>query len=435
MPFLESALIGAFGSMMGRRDEGRQNRENTILANKLAAEQAAIAFKRNIKATDKANRFNVKQGLKAEKRSDQNVKQAMAFNAQEANKARNFSRAEANKANALSEERDLRNRAWAQEDYNQQKEDFSTQFQRSREAAVAAGFNPLSVLGSQMTPSVGAGGLSSSSYGGGGAVGASSGFATATSPTSSVPMAYGAPVAVQPLASNASIVGAIGELGQELTGVNAVQRQTEQLERDLAQIELDQLRSGVSYPERQPGPPMLGSTASPVGDTSTTPGVNWTDPSGTEWRNGNPDPNGMPEYYRYNEAGDLVEYVPTPQSTMYGIVDNQVLSGPSVVAMDPSGELLNTEQVGLVGAQLGAQEIYREVQSDSARAAASAPPDDPGQYYTDSSDFYADVNRRMPDHVNNTIPLMGLPPAAEPPERVFVPPLFGRDHTTPYWAY
>lgn len=279
--FLLSAFANVAGSLLGRADEARQARENTDRANAEARAAATLAFRRNQRASAKANRWNVKQAALAERRSDDNATTARRFNADQAAKANRFTKDQADLAYQRSERRDLRNRQWAKDDYQQQKADYGSQFERLRSAAEKAGFNPLSVLGSQMTPLSAAGGLSSSSYGAGVGVGASTGFASSVGPTASVPMAYASDVAVAPIASNAAVVGAVGELGAEVTGANAVQRQTDELYRDLAQIQLDELRSGVrataggpAFPSAPAGAvPQLGRNAWPVGGVSVTPDV------------------------------------------------------------------------------------------------------------------------------------------------------------------
>lgn len=409
-------MIQGVAGLFGRRDEGRQARENTLLANKLAQQNETTAWKRNKQATNRANKFNVRQAAVAEKRSDANAKVAMAYNAAEANKARNFSRAEANKANALSEERDLRNRQWAQDDYAQQKDDFATQFQRSRDAAIAGGFNPLSALGAQMTPGMGAGGLSSSSYGGGGAAAASTGFASASGPTSSVPMSYGAPVAVQPLASNMAIVGGISELGQELTGVNAVQRQTDTLYRDLAQLELDQRRSGVNpYAAPAGRVPSLGSSAIPTTDTSASEGPGyltddtWTDAYGNVWDNRN-------GRLTREEDGVIYEYRNTPQARGQGIIQGPVTGGTEAsVFMDPSDEMLTRSNIVDLAGQ-----VLPQVITDRDNAYLRSHPEGQSETFAErEAEFYEQetpyvdemsVARRQPAYINSTVPLLGAPP-------------------------
>lgn len=278
-PFMISAGLNLVGSLLGRRDEGRQARENTDRANAQSHKEAVWASNQNKKASRRANKFNVKQAKIAEKRSDENAAVSRRFNAQEAAKARSFSAREADKVNQLSETRDLRNREWAKEDYEQQRTDLGNQFTDLRAAAEKGGFNPLSVLGSSMVPSMGAGGLSSSSYAAGSPVAASSGFSSPGAVTASVPMTYGAPVAVQPLVSNDAILGSLREFGQEATGINNVARAADQARLDLANIELDRARSGVdlgdyghNYPQYQgtPGVASMGNTAVPVSNEAHT---------------------------------------------------------------------------------------------------------------------------------------------------------------------
>lgn len=367
-PFLISAGINLVGGLLGRRDEEQQARENSDLAYQRSRQENKWALKQNRKDVRKARAFDVAQSKVAERRGDENANQARKYNSEEARKAERFSAAQADKANALSEERDLRNREWAKEDYDQQKEDYGTQFQRLRESAESAGFNPLSVLGSQMTPGAGAGGLSSSSYGAGGGVAASSGFATPNPVTAgSVPMTYGAEVSVQPLVSNAGILGAVTELGRELTGANAIARETDELYRDLAEIELEKARSGVTaapqtapgnYPSAPAGAvPNLGNTAVPVGDVSTTPsGDTWDDAYGNTWNTGE-----MPRPWRYGDDGGIIEYVPSPQTSMTGVVANQATGGNAVVPLDPSGEVLTGEQLATVGAILAPQAVVNHM--------------------------------------------------------------------------
>lgn len=358
-PFLLSGLIQGVTGLFGRRDEQRQARDNTAeanaaareqmnLANRFNVEQATVANRRNVKNTrlvdrinDKnaqvanrftaqqtrqANRASSRQAAKANRFSSAEAEKARDYNAQQARQANKFSARQANKANeftaeqqhkanvftrreskraqALTEASALRNREWGKEDYAQQRADMSNQFTDLRAAAEKAGFNPLSVLGSQMVPQMGAGGLSSSSYGSssgvagsgvaasgvGGSSSAPMGVAASgvggsgvLSPVSGVapastPMSYGAPVSVAPLVSNAAITGDIAELGRELTGVNATQRANDQLYDDLARIELDQARAGApimptgSAPS-VPGVAGLRPAVVPVGSVSASPGM------------------------------------------------------------------------------------------------------------------------------------------------------------------
>lgn len=297
-PFLISAGISAIAGLFGRRNERKQAKDNTAEANSLAHKEAEWALNESRKSERDARRFNVereenrrnfdiRQATLAEKRSDENARISRKFNRRERQEANKFTKQQNDLAYERSEKRDLRNRDWAKEDYKQQRKDFGNQFVDLRKAAEKAGFNPLTALGAQMVPSMGAGGLSSSSYGSGQGMAASSGFSTSPSVTGgsvtgSAPMAYGAPVSVAPLVSNDAIIGAVSEIGRELTGVNAIARQTDQLNRDIAQIELDQLRSGVvgyqptlntgdTYPTIAAGRlPHLGQTAVPAGSVSTS---------------------------------------------------------------------------------------------------------------------------------------------------------------------
>lgn len=389
-PFLLSAGANVLAGLFGRNDEARQNRENTDRANAQARAENDRAWQRNKLATKRGNKWNARQARIAEKRTDENAAVSRRFNAKQADKANYFTKAQTDKAYERSEARDLRNRGWAEEDYAQQKDDFATQFSRSRDAAIAGGFNPLSVLGSQMTPSMGAGGLSSSSYGAGQGAAASAGFSGGMQAApASVPMAYGAPVAVQPIASNASIVGAVAELGQELSGENAVQRQTDELYRDLAQIQLDQARSGVrpGYPETPVGSvPSLGNHAAPAGNvSSSSPGETMVI-DGTTW-NVNRQGNALPQLWRVGSDGNFIEYRPVSQSTMYGLVDNALLTGPRAVGMDPSDEVLTVDQAKNVGIQIGAQEAADFLVDDGITS---------GQYDDDYTPFTGVPNLQLP---------------------------------------
>lgn len=348
-PFILSAGAKVLGSLFGRRDEGRQARENTDRANRLSREAADLAWERNQAAASGADKRNHRNAIWAERQSDLNAHQAREFNAAQADKANAFTKAQNDLAYERSEVRDLRNREWAKADYAQQKGDLANQFVDLRAAAKKGGFNPLAVLGTQMTPSLAAGGLSSSSYGAGSGVGASAGFSAVAPVSASVPMAYGAEVSVQPVVSNAAILGEVAELGREFTGENAVQRQTQELQRDLMRIELDTLRSGV-FPSAPSGAlPSMGSAAVPVASLSSSVGGGRNQRSeATNWSNED-----MPRPWRYEEGESVVptEVIPTPYSSGYGIV--RVFGMDVPVPMDPSGEMLGVGQMPVLAMATG----------------------------------------------------------------------------------
>jgi len=377
-PYIISSLINAGANILGRADEGRQARENTLLANQLARENETIAWNRNKRATKRANKFNVRQALKAEERSDENAAISREYNSAERALANEFTKAQVDENFQRSEARDLRNREWAKDDYEQQRQDFGNQFTDLRAAAEKAGFNPLSVLGSQMVPSSGAGGLSSSSYGAGQGQAASAGFAGSQGVVGSVPMAYGAPVSVQPLVSNAGIVGGVAELGQELTGLNAVQRQTDQLYRDLAQIELDQARSGVSAPMSAGALPQFGNQALPVGARSVS--NNGSSPEGLFDVSGGGFGN-FDEGYADVFSGDSpvgpfgAETRPDPVATGFGLLANAYLPGSYDVPYLVLGDTDEWSDNPLNYGWLGLQAIYRG-----------------GQYAADKSNRFAERN-------------------------------------------
>jgi len=224
-----SAAIGVVGGLFGNSQEreaaaeaNQQSWDQMLWQNSFNRGQARVAYKRGRKNMRLADRM-----------SDKNVRLAQKFQGKQAKLA--WER---------TDEAALRNRKWAKADYRQQKKDMGSQFVRLRHAAEKAGFNPLSVLGASMVPNP-AGGISSSSYG------AASGVAPigVSAPGVSAAMGgYGAPVAVPALASNDAILGGIQELGRELTGEAALERENAKFANELARIELEQAKARLAAP-------------------------------------------------------------------------------------------------------------------------------------------------------------------------------------------
>lgn len=258
-PFLLSSLIGAGAGIFGQQQQNDSAVRATELANAAARQAATVAHKRNKQAATLGFRRDVRTMERANDMNQVNTKQAQAFNSKEAAIARTAQRNMTFQA-----------REWQNQDYRRTKEDQSNQFVALREAAEKAGFNPLSVMGAGGFVPPSAPGLGSSSFGAASSPGAPpvAGFG------SSVPMSYGAPVSVAPLASNEAVVGAVAELGRELTGVNEIERANEQFYRDLAAIESERASQRMPAPvvyAPTPGVAGLGRTAVPVGDERGNP--------------------------------------------------------------------------------------------------------------------------------------------------------------------
>lgn len=354
-PFLGSALINGVASLFGNRQQAQAGVAATRVANQGAIDQLNRANKFNVKATNRANKWNARQSEIAENRGRSNTKQAQSFSANQAAIANQFTKEQIDTAYQREEASDLRDRAWAQEDYAQQRQDLSTQFTDLRAAAEKGGFNPLSVLGTSMVPSMGAGGLASNSFGAGSGV-AAGGFALpgAQTPPSSVPMSYGAPVAVAPLVSNDAVVGAVAELGQELTGANAVGRANDQIYADLAQVELERAMSDApsGFGPRVPAP--MGNFAVPAGHTRTSA------PPGSSVGSGEVSHAGrVPDSYVTNTNDPLlrddqpVEVVPATRSPFIQEIDNRVtdvLGGP-MPFLGQDGEMVGIDELAGMAVQ------------------------------------------------------------------------------------
>ncbi|AXH76576.1 MAG: hypothetical protein [Microviridae sp.] len=255
-PFGISSMIQAGAAAAGRASDQKFMREQTNKANAFSVNERKISNRYNAQQASVANQRNVKNAIRTDAMNDENArvanrvagrneKRARDFNAEEAQKSRDFTAEQNRIANAKTVQAQVRAHNWAEEDYARGKQDQASQFTDLRAAAEAAGLNPLSVLGAGSVPTSSTG-LSSSSFAAG-----SGAAATATASDTfggqapgvmgaSVPMSYGAPVAIQPLVSGDAVVGAVGELGRELTGVNAINRANEQVYTDLAKIQLEQ---------------------------------------------------------------------------------------------------------------------------------------------------------------------------------------------------
>lgn len=391
-PFILSSLLGAGASLLGQRRDQAFSLAATREANAASAKQLKMANQFNVKQARKAQQTNKANTYLADKLNDKNTAMAQKYNSAQAQAAMRFSGKQADKANAftaeqnrianeLSEAQALRNRDWAQQDYAQQRTDLSNQFVDMRAAAEKGGFNPLAVMGAQMVPSLGAGGLSSSSFAASpgaaapGVAGSSVASPVAGVAPASVPMSYGAPVAVAPLVSNDAVVGAVSELGRELTGVNAVQRQNDQLMNDLAQIELDQARAGApmmpvgptatestdyvdSFPAHQatPGVASLRPPAVPVGNVSSDGSLGGSDIA-NYWSSGFSDPQ-----FRIGMPGDStrpIERAPTQNISGLMEIENDIVGRRTIVGAD--GEPADLSQLAAVGLQIGAQEGHRAI--------------------------------------------------------------------------
>lgn len=271
---LGGALGGLAGGLFDRGQEQDALDDRASAANAMELERWKMTNAANKKAATVAYRRDMKTMKRSDRMSDQNVRAAQRWQAQQALKAWD-----------RTDKSALRARRWAKEDYQRQKGDVKNQFVRLREAAEKAGYNPLSVLGAGSGMLSPAGGITSSSYGAASGVGAApvSGFAAST------PMAgYGAPVHVAPLASNDAIGGLVGELGRELTGEAALDRQRDAIATEIASIELERMRGG--FPAQGYGLPALGAYAAPTPSArmsgapeDVVPGMDGPFPGTPEW--------------------------------------------------------------------------------------------------------------------------------------------------------
>lgn len=222
-------VFNILAEVLGNRIKSNQARSDAKYGDKLSDENATVAHRRNTRAAAVAH-----------KRDRSNMKHQNRFNSKQAQRAREWDRS------TLKMQR-----RW-------QKGDQASQFVDVRAAAEAAGFNPLSVLGSGMTPVSLQGTTSAAAYG-------------ATAPASSVPMTYGQPVYVAPLASNDAIMGTVEELGRQLTGTEAVQKANEKATIELAQIEQERKQAGLEKPIVAPsqGAPGVADLRPPVRPVSS----------------------------------------------------------------------------------------------------------------------------------------------------------------------
>lgn len=108
------------------------------------------------------------------------------------------------------------------------------QFVQLRKAAERGGFNPLTALGA-----VGTGGFASAS--------------------------------VAPLASQQAIIDGLRSASDVLTGDDAVRRETRKAELELARIELDRAKAGLSGPQARSQPPVRGGVPSLQAGQTATP--------------------------------------------------------------------------------------------------------------------------------------------------------------------
>lgn len=287
-PFLASTAFSAIASALGRRSE-----------QSAADRRTAEANARSIAAEKRANRFNERMVDKAHRRDKASYGQAVKDNranartdfnrnlaASRQNSATDYKRSMAamDKANRYTREQALEAREYDRAQRAEERElaldDQSQQFVRMREAAEKAGINPLSALGvASMTPQVSA--LQSSSFGA--SVGAP-GTMTSLSPSAtmganpaaaSTAMSYGAPVFVAPVASNDAVLGAVGELGAELTGRAAVERANAQFSQEVARIEGErQAAGGFSQAVMPSAPGVLAPSVVTVDPVSGTDPMN-----------------------------------------------------------------------------------------------------------------------------------------------------------------
>lgn len=268
-PFGLSAAVNAGASLIAQKRDQKFQVKQTNKANAMAINEA----RRADKVTN--NRINTayRRDVKAYEQQKKDARQSANIDRNRANvdiqRTREYDRGQVEDARKYTE-------MIARRERNHQISDIENQYVRQREAAEKAGFNPLSVLGTggQMTPQALSAGSSAfaASPAPLGSAAAVPGFGGAGG---SVPMSYGAPIAVTPLASNEAVVGAVSELGQELTGSAAIERANETFWQELAAREAEQAAavpdSVRNYPT-VPGNrvPVLGSNATPVGNTSTS---------------------------------------------------------------------------------------------------------------------------------------------------------------------
>jgi len=266
-PFGISALVSAGSKLIGQREERAYNERMTDKANRLSLQETRRQEKRQSNLIKDQRRYegNVYERQRADALADYNLQRNRAN--VDLKRANEYNEAMRDESRVYQEGIDARNRS-------NQLEDIDQQFVRMRAAAEKAGLNPLAVLGGggTMTPSA----LSSGST----SFAASAGpiQSTVQAPgynMGSVPMSYGAPIAVTPLSSNEAVVGGVVELGQELTGSAAIERANEQFWQDMAMQEAqrdaavpDAARSYPTVPDGRV--PVMGNTATPVSSVSST---------------------------------------------------------------------------------------------------------------------------------------------------------------------
>lgn len=292
---LGGALGGLAGGLFDRGEEQDALDDRADAANGMELERWKMTNKANKRAATVSYMRDIKTMKRTDRMNDQNVRAAQRWQAKQALKAWD-----------RTDKSALRARRWAKEDYRQQKADVGNQFVRLRAAAEKAGYNPLSVLGAGSGMLSPAGGITSSSYGAASGVGAApvSGFAAST------PMAgYGAPVHVAPLASNDAIEGLVGELGRELTGEAALDRQRNAIAEEIATIELERLRGG--FPSQSFGLPAMGAYAAPTPHSRM---------SGTAEQVGEVSPTAMAAATAAENEGVPVEVEPSEMGSLYDYV-------------------------------------------------------------------------------------------------------------------
>jgi len=342
-PFLASALVNTGASFIGNILGKNAAQSATRTANQASRAQNKVAWERNVKQAKNARAKDIKTMKMADRMSDQNVAQANKTNLANYALQRTDQREDSRTAYDRSVKSSEQARAWAEEDYARAKSDQASQYTDLRAAAEKGGFNPLSVLGTGMTPTP-AGGITASTFAASPGVGLSSAQAMSVQGVqASVPMGYGAPVVAQPLASNDAILGSVAELGQELTGAAAVGRANDQLYSDIAAIELDRLRGSPSsqypvVPPRVDVAPSLGPTATRVGNTASTPGM-------TPFYGGN----------LYQDMGlEIDPVIEIPLFNRVRTPDGQVYN-----TISPGGDF-DLDSAINAGLQIGVQKIMRD---------------------------------------------------------------------------
>lgn len=272
-------------------------------------------------------------------------------------------------ANAENERIALRNREWAQEDYAQQKADMSDQFVRIRDAAQKAGFNPLTALasGAPMVPTA-AGGLAGYS--------------------AMAPQAASANFMGPPLASTEMLVNGVQDVGNILSGREALDIAEQKSRIELNRIQAEQL-GALPMLNTRGGASRRAAASVAAGDAPS----GWTGGfAPTFWRKGSPlDADRSVEMDATHNVGGFIE------------IENDWTGGGAVYAPGSDGDVMDLDELLVAGAFAYPQVIWRNFKAGISNPAPNSVvgkimnPGPVGRHYS-QPDPGATYNMPFPRH-------------------------------------